>query len=478
MKTNSLQCVGRLATVVIAVASVLCAVLFVVRTPPLPVGRMSQADGSWLPEDPTPGITCFRNMKEIGLCLELWKQDHNDQYPWNVSTNEGGTRELTLKDGKGFATSLALQIQALDTRGLDLGNIGSKTKPVVLVCPQDWFRMSASQFSAVNDQNITYRLRLSTNTSPQDFVLFCPVHGHMMRPDLSIRPGTSMQRTAKRDGLMAVALAVVASLLAGSFPGRRAVKLRVIAGGLAVITSLLVWRWPRERVEQLPIQPAAPMQSTVPMQIPPPMDTPAPVSVPVKSTEWHVPGSTPKIKSYVDEFTDQEKAEIAANFEKRYKPAIEKWAKAWQGHLPINPDDITMDAFKARVGMKPSFYAEYTFVVNGVTVGVADKQGHAYVDYANVREQTQQMMVIPTSGQAPDISTPVTRQEVSRMVEADGGIRFPDSAIRIIPSALSGSLSGGMLVDVGGDPQRGGSEIYSLVFSRDGNLAYYMYFPH
>ena len=39
-------------------------------------------------------IKCVNNLKNIGLAYRIWAVDHNDSFPFNVSTNEGGTREL------------------------------------------------------------------------------------------------------------------------------------------------------------------------------------------------------------------------------------------------------------------------------------------------------------------------------------------------------------------------------------------------
>src|SRR5262245_27038263 len=47
-------------------------------------------------------ISCVGNMKQIGLSFRTWALDHNAQFPFNVSTNAGGTRELCSMSSDGF----------------------------------------------------------------------------------------------------------------------------------------------------------------------------------------------------------------------------------------------------------------------------------------------------------------------------------------------------------------------------------------
>jgi hypothetical protein len=50
---------------------------------------------------------------------------------------------------------------------------------------------------------------------------------------------------------------------------------------------------------------------------------------------------------------------------------------------------------------------------------------------------------------------------------------FPPAEIRIIPTAFSSSMNGGVHVNVGGDPNNAASWKYTLVFDPDGKLSYY-----
>src|ERR1035441_9814531 len=40
-----------------------------------------------------PTVSCQNNLKQIGLSLRTWAIDNDGQFPFNVSTNAGGTRE-------------------------------------------------------------------------------------------------------------------------------------------------------------------------------------------------------------------------------------------------------------------------------------------------------------------------------------------------------------------------------------------------
>lgn len=41
-----------------------------------------------------PPINCLNNLRKIGLALRSLSVNHDGQYSFNLSTNEGGTREL------------------------------------------------------------------------------------------------------------------------------------------------------------------------------------------------------------------------------------------------------------------------------------------------------------------------------------------------------------------------------------------------
>ena len=48
-------------------------------------------------------IKCVSNLKQVGLAFRMFAVDHDDLYPWNVSTNSGGSSEFvpTLRQSNG-----------------------------------------------------------------------------------------------------------------------------------------------------------------------------------------------------------------------------------------------------------------------------------------------------------------------------------------------------------------------------------------
>jgi hypothetical protein len=73
----------------------------------------------------------------------------------------------------------------------------------------------------------------------------------------------------------------------------------------------------------------------------------------------------------------------------------------------------------------------------------------------------------------PILSMPVTKEEILAVLLQYTGTQFKPEDIRMIPAALSGALNGGVIVEVGGDPNNALSWAYNFVFDKNGKLAYY-----
>ena len=168
--------------------------------------------------------------------------------------------------------------------------------------------------------------------------------------------------------------------------------------------------------------------------------------------------------------SDAELAEFNATFEKKLKPAVERWCMAYAGHVPFEAGALTMDTFSAAVGRGPR--CMYMFVLDGMTVGIEDADRGVLLTHLNT-PNSKKLVQLPR-GTVPDPSMPVTREEVARLLKVDSGVNFPPAEIRVTPTAFSGAMNGGAQVSVGGDPINSASWKFTLVFGADGKLAYYL----
>ena len=129
---------------------------------------------------PPPVSDCQNNLRQIGLALKVWALEHNDQFPFNVSTNAGGSLELCSRDNEGFEKNPIPHLQVIAN---DLST------PTFLVCPKD-SKHAAADFSSLRLENISYRFRTGTNVNdnnPQEILAVCPIHGNVLYCDGNVR---------------------------------------------------------------------------------------------------------------------------------------------------------------------------------------------------------------------------------------------------------------------------------------------------
>jgi len=104
-------------------------------------------------------IRCINNLKQIDLGLMLYASDYGNRYPMQVSAQNGGTMEFAYTDHV---------FPHFEKLGKYLPN-GQLFK--LLICPADKTRVATTNFSALNDLNISYFLNvdasINTNTPPQ-----------------------------------------------------------------------------------------------------------------------------------------------------------------------------------------------------------------------------------------------------------------------------------------------------------------------
>ncbi len=128
-------------------------------------------------------INCTNNMKQIGLAFKTWAIDHNDQFPFNVSTNAGGTMQLSKRSPDGIDSNGFLHLQVMS-------NELSSTK--ILVCPADTKQIGSS-WQALQAANVSYIIYSGENvsdTNPQQILAVCPIHNTVLRADGSVQVGS------------------------------------------------------------------------------------------------------------------------------------------------------------------------------------------------------------------------------------------------------------------------------------------------
>ena len=86
-------------------------------------------------------ITCISNLRQISLSFSLFANDHDNQFPAQVSTNQGGTKEL-------------LQPYGVVPQFIAISNILGT--PRVLACYADTNRHRAIRFEELTTANVSY----------------------------------------------------------------------------------------------------------------------------------------------------------------------------------------------------------------------------------------------------------------------------------------------------------------------------------
>ena len=132
-------------------------------------------------------ISCVNNMKQIGLSFRVWAIDNDGNYPFNLSTNKGGTMELSARGQDGFDSSAVLIFQVMSNE---------LSTPKILVCPADTKRQPALDFQSLLPANVSYQVYSGTNiteANPQEVLAVCPIHNHVLLSDGSVQ-GVSKAR--------------------------------------------------------------------------------------------------------------------------------------------------------------------------------------------------------------------------------------------------------------------------------------------
>lgn len=128
-------------------------------------------------------IVCGNNLKQIGLAFRIWAIDNDDKFPFQVSTNRGGTLECCDRRPDGFEKNPVPQYQGIAQELMF---------PAILHCPADKNTQPANSFPALLPANITYQLRTGAaveEASPAEVLALCPIHKLVLYVDGSVAPG-------------------------------------------------------------------------------------------------------------------------------------------------------------------------------------------------------------------------------------------------------------------------------------------------
>ena len=126
---------------------------------------------------------CVNQLTRIGIAFNIWARDHNYKYPFNLSTNAGGTKEICVPSKDGFDANAAMHFKIM-SNGL--------SAPKILVCPADSSKSPATNFSGMKEENVSYLLHTEPDVDeshPEAILARCPIHGHTLYCDGHIERG-------------------------------------------------------------------------------------------------------------------------------------------------------------------------------------------------------------------------------------------------------------------------------------------------
>src|SRR5205085_4895969 len=91
-------------------------------------------------------ISCISNLKQVGLAARIYANDHEDRFPWMVSTNlnptnTSGSMELTN------STQVFLHFKAMSNE---------LNTPKILACFSDAGRSKTVDFTKLSNGNVSY----------------------------------------------------------------------------------------------------------------------------------------------------------------------------------------------------------------------------------------------------------------------------------------------------------------------------------
>lgn len=94
-----------------------------------------------MPSHNRPLLDCMTNLRQTAIGFTMWSDDNGRSWPWQISTNLGGTLEL-IPNGRAADHYLTLS--------------NYLKYPQVLACPTDQARHATNSYSSFGNQNLSY----------------------------------------------------------------------------------------------------------------------------------------------------------------------------------------------------------------------------------------------------------------------------------------------------------------------------------
>lgn len=141
-------------------------------------------------------ISCTNHMRSIGLVFRTWAIDNDGSFPFNVSTNKGGTLELCLPGSDGFDRNAACHFQVMSNE---------LSTPKILVCPADSKKKAALNFESFQPENVSYQVCSGTNVAevnPNQVLAVCLIHNNVLMCDGSVQMMSKTRWEAMQKGGM------------------------------------------------------------------------------------------------------------------------------------------------------------------------------------------------------------------------------------------------------------------------------------
>ncbi len=126
-------------------------------------------------------INCMNNLHHIGSAYTTWARDHRGRFPFNVSTNSGGTMELASPDPDRIDPEGYLHLMVMSNE---------LSTPKALVCPADVKITVAGSFAALTRDNVSYKIMSGSDikeSNPTAPLAACTIHGYYLTVDGIVR---------------------------------------------------------------------------------------------------------------------------------------------------------------------------------------------------------------------------------------------------------------------------------------------------